>query len=154
MKIVGEQTEWGIQKIIDKFLAIISCRKDPSSVTQTSCIVLPVCNSSSTLYGCFLVSNHKTNKGDIRLSKTITLIRVATDVSLVDLKALVRAQPESEMYTPAWGFFWFRKDTKQLVELKSEEDLQNCKSDYAKGGKPATGIRIACSTLDLEAGWF
>ena len=81
MKIVGKQTEWGIQKIIDKFLAIISCRKDPSSVTQTSCIVLPVCNSSSTLYGCFLVSNHKTNKGDIRLSKTITLIRVATDVA-------------------------------------------------------------------------
>ena len=96
----------------------------------------------------------KINKGDIRLSKTTTLIRVATDVSLVDLKALVRAQSESVMYTPARGFFWLRKGTKQLVELKSEEDLQNCKSDYAKGGKPETGIRIACSTLDLEAGWF
>lgn len=82
----------------------------------------------------------KTNKGDVRLSKTTTLIRVASDVSLVDFKALVRAQSESIMYTPARGFFWLRKGTKQLMELKSEEDLQNCKSDYAKGGKSATGI--------------
>jgi len=102
----------------------------------------------------FLFQITKTNKGDIRLSKTTTLIRVATDVSLVDLKALVRAQSESVMYTPARGFFWLRKGAKQLVELKSDEDLQNCKSDYAQGGKPATGIRIACSSLDLEAGWF
>ena len=82
----------------------------------------------------------KKNKGDVRLSKTTTLIRVASDVSLVDFKALVRAQSESIMYTPARGFFWLRKGTKQLMELKSEEDLQNCKSDYAKGGKSATGI--------------
>ena len=88
----------------------------------------------------FLFQIIKTNKGDVRLSKTTTLIRVASDVSLVDFKALVRAQSESIMYTPAIGFFWLRKGTKQLMELKSEEDLQNCKSDYAKGGKSATGI--------------
>ena len=94
----------------------------------------------------FLFLITKPNKGDIRLSKTPTLIRVATDVSLVNLKALVRAQSESVVYTPARGFFWFRKGPKQLVELKSEEDLQNCKSDYAKGGRPATRIRITCSS--------
>ena len=140
MKIVGEQTEWGIQKIIDKFFAIISCRKDPSSVSQTSCTVLSVCNSSRPSIDVFLFQIIKTNKGDIRLSKTTTLIRVATDVSLVDFKALVSAQSESIMYTPARGFFWLRKGTKQLMELKSEDDLKNCKSDYAKGGKSATGI--------------
>ena len=43
----------------------------------------------------FLFQITKTNKGDIRLSKTTTLIHVATDASLVDLKALVRAQSES-----------------------------------------------------------
>ena len=80
----------------------------------------------------FLFKITKPHKGDIRLSKT-TLIPVATYISLVDLKALARAQSESVMYTPVRGFFWFRKGTKQLVELKSEEDLQICKSDYAKG---------------------
>ena len=102
----------------------------------------------------FLFKITKANKGDTRLCKTTTLIRVATDASLVDLKALVRAQSESVIYTPARGFLWLRKGLKQLVELKSEEHLQNCKSDDAKGGKPATGIPITCSSRDLEAGWF
>ena len=107
----------------------------------------------SRMFSCFK-SQKQIKETPGFLKPHATLIRVATDVSLVDLKALVRAQSESVMYTPARGFFSLRKGTKQLVQLKSEEDLQNCKSDKAKGGKPATGIRIVCSSLDLEAGWF
>ena len=103
----------------------------------------------------FLFQVTNTTKGDPRLSKTTTLIHsVATDASLADLKALVRAhESEGIMYVPAKGLFWLRKGTKQLVELKSEADFQNCKTEYSKGGKPPTGIRIACLSVNLDAGW-
>ena len=128
------------------FLAEKTLRRSPRLHALSSQSVTAVAPSMDV----FLFQITKANKGDIRLSKTTTLIRVA----FVDLKALVRAQSESVIFTPARGFLWLRKGTKQLMELKSEEHLQNCKSDYAKGGKPATWIRIACSSLDLEAGWF
>ena len=132
------------------FLAEKTLRRSPRLHALSSQSATAVAPSMDV----FLFQITKENKGDIRFSKTTTLFRVATDASLVDLKALVRAQSESVIYTPARGFLWLTKGTKQLMELKSEEHLQNCKSDYAKGGKPATWIRIACSSLDLEAGWF
>lgn len=34
------------------------------------------------------------------------------------------------MFNPAKGLYWLRKGKKQLVSLKSPEDLQTCKDEY------------------------
>ena len=49
-----------------------------------------------------------------------------------------------KMYNPAKGLYWFRKGKKQLVSLKSPEDLQTCKDEY-KGN-----LHLACHKVSLE----
>ena len=94
MKIVGQQTEWGNSKNNRQVLCNHFLQKRPF-VGHPDFMHCPPSLQQSPSIDVFLFQITKTNKGDIRLSKTTTLIHVATDASLVDLKALVRAQSES-----------------------------------------------------------
>lgn len=75
------------------------------------------------------------------------LHKVSADATLEENTVLLRTyQDEKKMYNPSKGLFWLRKGTKQLVSLKSPEDLQACKNEYK------SNLRIACHTVNLQSG--
>ena len=70
------------------------------------------------------------------------LHKVSKDSTIDDITVLLRTyEDNNKFYNPSKGLFWLRKGTKQLVSLKSSDDLQACKDEY-KGD-----IRIACPTV-------
>lgn len=70
------------------------------------------------------------------------LHKVSKDSTIDDITILLRTYEDSnKLYNPSKGLFWLRKGTKQLVSLKSSEDLQACKDEYNGD------IRIACHTV-------
>lgn len=97
----------------------------------------------------FLFVVSKSGKGEPKLSKTASVIHnVSKDITLVELKELVRArESQTFMFVPVSGFYWLRKGTKQMVDLKNEADFRHCKDEYKD-----SGIRIACSTIDINSG--
>lgn len=73
------------------------------------------------------------------------LHKVCSDSSIEDITCLLRTYEDSKkMFNPAKGLYWLRKGKKQLVSLKSKEDLQTCKDEY-KGD-----LHLACHTVSLE----
>lgn len=65
------------------------------------------------------------------------LHKVGKDVTLDEIIALLRTYKD-KLYDPSKGLFWLKKGSKQLVSLRSSDDLHSCKNEY-------TGdIRIAC----------
>lgn len=99
----------------------------------------------------YLFEVTKTAKGDPKLSKTLTVLHdVAQDCNVAGLKALIRShQTGPVIYVPGNGLFWLRKGTKQLVQLKTEADFQNCKQEYNCKGK-LQSIRIACASVNID----
>lgn len=73
------------------------------------------------------------------------LQKVSSNSTLEDITVLLKTyEDDKKLYTPAKGLYWLQKGTKQLVSLKSEQDLQTCKEFY-KGN-----LRLACHTVSLE----
>ena len=53
------------------------------------------------------------------------LHKVCSDSTLEDITVLLKTyEDDKKIYNPAKGLYWLRKGTKQLVSLKSPEDLQ------------------------------
>ena len=73
------------------------------------------------------------------------LHKVSSDSTIEDITCLLRTyEDDKKMFNPAKGLYWLRKGKKQLVSLKSPEDLQTCKDEY-KGD-----LHLACHTVGLE----
>lgn len=73
------------------------------------------------------------------------LHKVSSHSTIEDITCLLRTyEDDKKMFNPAKGLYWLRKGKKQLVSLKSPEDLQTCKDEY-KGD-----FHLACHTVSLE----
>lgn len=73
------------------------------------------------------------------------LHKVSSHSTIEDITCLLRTyEDDKKMFNPAKGLYWLRKGKKQLVSLKSPEDLQTCKDEY-KGD-----LHLACHTVRLE----
>ncbi|KXJ11166.1 hypothetical protein AC249_AIPGENE11745 [Exaiptasia diaphana] len=103
----------------------------------------------------FLFEVSKTNKGEPKLSKTASVLHdISPDVTLEELKCLLRQSETSGsvMFAPSAGLYWLRKGSKQMVELKTDNDFFSCKEEYkdATKDKKLSCIRIACAAIDLN----
>ena len=73
------------------------------------------------------------------------LHKVCSDSTTEDITCPLRTnEDDKKMFNPAKGLYWLQKGKKQLVSLKSPEDLQTCKDEY-KGN-----LHLACHTVSLE----
>ena len=79
------------------------------------------------------------------LAHADVLHKVWSDSTLEDITVLLKTyKDDNKLYAPAKGVYWLRKGTKQLVSLKSAEDLQASQDEY-KGN-----LRLACHTVSLR----
>jgi hypothetical protein len=71
------------------------------------------------------------------------LDNVSGNGTLSDIMLLIVNLDTENLYTPKKGLYWLRKGTKQLVALKSYEDLASCRREYG----PKVQIKIACECV-------
>ena len=99
----------------------------------------------------FAVDNSK--QGAPKLSKTSFLLKdFSEDCPLSALKQHLKATDDAnQLFLPANGIFWLRKGTKQMVQLKSENDFVSCKDEYRDKSKGrVSSIRVACCAINIE----
>lgn len=102
----------------------------------------------------FLFEVSKNQRGEPKISKTASVLHnIATDITLGDLKCLLRQNETSSsaIFVPSAGLYYVRKGCKQMVDLKTENDLISCKEEYKDmKDKKLSHIRIACATVDIN----
>lgn len=59
--------------------------------------------------------------------------------------SLVKIGNNDVVYVSRKAIYWLRKGNKQPVLLKTEEDLETCKTKYGTGS-----IRIACTVVNVS----
>lgn len=77
------------------------------------------------------------------LTTADTLHNVPCNGTLSDIMLLIVTLDTENLYTPKKGLYWLRKGTRQLVALKSDEDLASCRREY--GHK--VPLKIACECI-------
>ena len=72
-----------------------------------------------------------------------TLHNLSSNESLSDITLRIVSLDTENLYTPKKGLYWLRKGTKQLVALKSDEDLASCRREYGQ----KVPLKIACECI-------
>jgi len=92
----------------------------------------------------------KAKTGEPKLSKTSTILHDVSqrcDIAKLKDRLLTMDSSTSSIFVPANGLYWLRKRSKQMVQLKTEEDWRLCKEEYSDGKGNISSVRIACSSV-------
>lgn len=84
---------------------------------------------------------------DGKISTSSRIIHnVSTRATIKELTNLIHGQIcDDVIFVPTKGMYWLRKGSKQLVSMKSQEDFEAGKKEYAE-----SNIRIACVTVQSD----
>ena len=83
----------------------------------------------------------------MKVSTTSNVLHDVSGIATLDeiITLLKTFESPDIMYNPGRGLYWLRKNGKQPVSLRNDQDLKLCKNEYR-----GQSLRIACNTISLD----